>query len=217
MMWGMTTARVERPLYCLPLAAAGVLLVVVSAVIADNGRVSTPERVVFEAINGLPDVLRWPMWVFQLPGLIGLPLVVAGVAMAFRRVRLAIAAVLAIPLKLYVEQPLIKELVDRQRPGRTQDDPVLRDVPASGESFPSGHAVVAFTLAVLLTPYLGRRWRIVVWALATLNAVARVYLGAHNPLDVVAGAGAGLVIGGVLTLLIGVSRPSERAGVTAPP
>jgi undecaprenyl-diphosphatase len=31
-----------------------------------------------------------------------------------------------------------------------------------------------------------------------------VYLGAHNPLDVVAGAGAGLLLGGLLTLLVGV-------------
>jgi membrane-associated phospholipid phosphatase len=27
------------------------------------------------------------------------------------------------------------------------------------------------------------RWAIVAFALAVLNAVARVYLGAHNPLD----------------------------------
>jgi len=39
-----------------------------------------------------------------------------------------------------------------------------------------------------------------------------VYLGAHNPLDVVAGAGAGLLLGGLLTLLVGVpaGRPTGR-------
>jgi undecaprenyl-diphosphatase len=34
--------------------------------------------------------------------------------------------------------------------------------------------------------------------------VARVYLGAHNPLDVVAGGAAGIVIAASLNLLVGV-------------
>jgi undecaprenyl-diphosphatase len=34
---------------------------------------------------------------------------------------------------------------------------------------------------------------------------ARLYLGAHNPLDVLGGIGAGLVVGGVTNLLLGVS------------
>jgi len=204
-------ARVIRPWYMLVFALVGVVVVVVSSAIAYDGTASAPERFVFEAINGLPDFLRAPMWVFQLAGLIGLPLVVALVALVLRKFRLVLALLLLVPIKIYIEQPLIKGVVDRQRPGRTQDDPILRDVPASGESFPSGHAAVAFSLAVLLTPYLGRRWRIVVWTTAVLNSVARIYLGAHNPLDVVAGAGAGLVMGGLLTFLVGVPATPERS------
>jgi len=49
----------------------------------------------------------------------------------------------------------------------------------------SGHAITAWALAVVLRPYLGRTWRWVPAAIATFNAIARVYLGAHNPLDVI--------------------------------
>ena len=44
----------------------------------------------------------------------------------------------------------------------------------------------------------GRRDR---FALAVTVAVGRVYVGAHNPLDVTAGFGAGLVIGAVMGAL----------------
>jgi undecaprenyl-diphosphatase len=103
-------------------------------------------------------------------------------------------------------------------------DPILRGVPEAGASFPSGHAVLAFSLVALLSPYLPRKWVPLLWVLAVLNATARVYLGAHNPLDVVCGAGAGLFMGGVLTFVIGVpegaqigARKSVRSsGIPAP-
>ena len=37
----------------------------------------------------------------------------------------------------------------------------------------------------------------------TLVAVGRVYVGAHNPLDVTAGFGMGLLLGAVLTIPLG--------------
>ena len=37
--------------------------------------------------------------------------------------------------------------------------------------------------------------------------VGRVYVGAHNPLDVICGAGLGVAIGSVLNLVVGV--PAE--------
>jgi membrane-associated phospholipid phosphatase len=214
-----SASRVVRPPYLLVLALVGAAIAGLSTLAVRDGTVGPVEQAVFELINHLPDYLQWPMWIFQLLGLIGTPLAVAVVALVFRRWRLALAAALAIPLKLYVEQPLLKSLVDRERPGTTEPDPILRDVPATGESFPSGHAAVAFTLATILTPYLNTRWRIVIWALAVMNSVARIYLGAHNPLDVIGGAGAGLVMGGLLTYLIGVQvrdKPKTDAPDAAP-
>ncbi|MBW3641814.1 MAG: hypothetical protein KY447_02755 [Actinobacteria bacterium] len=46
------------------------------------------------------------------------------------------------------------------------------------------------------------RWKAFAWAIVVLNGVARVYVGAHNELDVVGAAGLGLVIGAPLHLLL---------------
>ena len=204
----------------LAFVAAGALLVVGTSLIARTGRVGGAERLVFTAINGLPEFLRWPMWSFQLLGLLGVPLIVALIAVARRRLRLRLAAALValVPLKLLLEKGILKQLVHRERPGVTEPDALLRDVPSAGPSFPSGHAIIAFGIAALLTPYLRRGGLVVVWTLAALNGVARVYLGAHNPLDVVCGAGAGLLLGGALTLVLG-ARPAPQpapAPVRAP-
>lgn len=202
--------RIARPGRALSWAAGGLVAAVVAAVVASSGRVGGAERAVFESVNGLPDALRWPMWVFQLLGLVLLPLAVAAIALAYRRIRLAIALAALVPLKLLAEKAVVKQLVHRERPGSTEPGAVLRDVPSAGNSFPSGHAIIAFGIATLLTPYLGRWGRAVVWTLAVLNGVARVYLGAHNPLDVVCGAGVGVVLGALLTVGVGVPRAGER-------
>lgn len=74
---------------------------------------------------------------------------------------------------------------------------VLVLVPRSGDfSFPSDHAVMAGAVAMgaLLVE---RRLGLVASALAVLMAFARVYVGAHFPLDVVAGLALGAVVVGV--------------------
>ena len=61
---------------------------------------------------------------------------------------------------------------------------------ATDSSFPSDHATAAFTMAstALLRGSRGR-WALTVGAL--LVAIARVYVGAHYPADVIAGAALG--------------------------
>ena len=211
---GPVDRRVVRPLWTVWTAAGGLLLVVACGLVAHGGGVPGWERMVFRAANGLPAWLYRPMWLAQLLGVLGTPVLLAILALLWHRWRLALALLLLVPLKLYVELRVVKALVERGRPGQNEPGAVLRDVPPAGLSFPSGHAIVVFAIAVLLLPYLRGLWRAVPFALALLACLARVYLGAHNPLDVVAGAGAGLVRGAPLTLLVGV--PGRRPAVRDP-
>jgi hypothetical protein len=64
-----------------------------------------------------------------------MPLVVAAAALVWRRWRLAAALVLVVPLKLALER-VAKLLVQRQRPGTTVPDAILRGVPHGGLSSP---------------------------------------------------------------------------------
>jgi len=195
---------VRRPAGALWAALAGLALTVAASLGALDGAVSDAEQAVFRWINELPGWLERPMWALQLLGVLITPIAVAVVALILRQWRLALALVLLAPLKLVAERQVLKALVERQRPGQTEPGAILRGVPPAGLSFPSGHAIIAVGMVVLLWPYLGRTGRVIAVLLAVAVGVARVYLGAHNPLDVVAGAGLGLLLGGLLTLLVGV-------------
>jgi membrane-associated phospholipid phosphatase len=191
------------------LLAASLAVFAVCAVIAADGRVGPAERAVFHAVNGLPGWLHQPMLYAQYLGVLGVPLVFAAAALLFRRWRLAAALVLVVPCKLGLER-VAKLLVQRQRPGTTVPDAILRGVPHGGLSFTSGHAIITFAIAGLLVMVLPRRWGVVAIVLAVCNAVARVYLGAHNPLDVVGGAAIGLIIAAVLDMILDVARVHGR-------
>ena len=79
------------------------------------------------------------------------------------------ALIVFVPLKLIVEKAVVKQLVERERPGTTicgaPDDlePTCGnfrgDVPLEGLSFVSGHAIIAWGVATLLWPVLPGRWR----------------------------------------------------------
>ncbi|MFQ1002376.1 phosphatase PAP2 family protein [Modestobacter sp. SSW1-42] len=198
------SVRVQRRHRDAVTAAAGLAGTAVCCWVAASGRVGGAEQAVFRFVNGWPEAWRAPLYGFQLLGVLGMPLLVAVPAAVLRRWRLVLALAALVPVKLVVEHDLLKALVQRERPGTTIPGAVLRDVPSAGLSFPSGHAVIAFGVVVLVAPYLHRRWVVVVLALAVLNGVARVHLGAHAPLDVVGGAAAGMAIGALLQLLVGV-------------
>lgn len=198
-------------------AAVVVSVVVCSAGVAISERgVSAVEERAFRLVNDLPDALRIPMWAGQVLGALLVPVALAGVAAGLRRWRLALALVLLAPAKLLVEYGVIKAVADRQRPAASlcQGDLTclnLRDAPAAGVSMPSGHAMIAMGMWWLVAPYLGPRWRWLALAACLLVGVARVYLGAHNPLDVLVGGAAGIGIAAVLDLALGVPRASTPA------
>jgi len=206
--------RIRRDLVVL---AASLAVFAVCALAAADGRVGAAERAVFHAVNGLPGWLYGPMLLAQYLGVLAMPLVVAVAALAWRRWRLAAALALIVPLKLAAEK-VPKLLVHRERPGTTVPDAILHGVPRAGLSFTSGHAIITFAIAGLLVLVLPRRWGVVAVALASLNAVARVYLGAHNPLDVVGGAAVGVALAAVLDLLLDVARrPGATPRAATPP
>src|SRR5689334_914752 len=191
---------VRRPVDAVTAAVA--LAVLVLAMLAvRNGSVSEVERSVFRAVNDLPAALYPVLWPFQQLGAVLVGPVLAIIAFAFRRVRLGIALLLATVAKLGLER-VVKEIVSRARPGTSigADIHARGTVSLHGPSFVSGHAVLVAALACLVAPYLHGRWRILPWAIVAIVMFTRVYVGAHNPLDVIGGAALGILIGACLNL-----------------
>jgi undecaprenyl-diphosphatase len=163
-------------------------------VVAVAKHVPRAEARVFDWINGLPDAL-WPLlWPpMQLGSFLGSLLVVAAVGVVTRDRRLTLAALVASQAAWWSGK-IVKALVDRGRPASLLSDIRLREN-AGGLGYVSGHTAVAFALAAVLAPSMPARWRPLVWALALIVGTARIYAGAHLPLDVVGGAGVGLLCG----------------------
>ena len=188
--------RVARP-------AAATVAFGVTCLLASDQRYVRGEAGLTEAINDWPGAVGEPLELTMPLGTLGAGLLLTAlVAVVTLRARATFAVLLASFVAWRLDNAA-KELIERPRPpavlGR---DVVLRDSSATGWGFPSGHTTAAFALAAVLHPLLPGRWRWGAWLLAAAVGVARIYVGAHFPLDVVGGAALGAVIGGGAGLLV---------------
>jgi undecaprenyl-diphosphatase len=71
-------------------------------------------------------------------------------------------------------------------------------------------------ITIILLAYLGRPWQIAALVLAIVVPIARMYVAAHLPLDLIGGAALGIAVTSAVNLAIGVPAraPTEntRAG-----
>jgi membrane-associated phospholipid phosphatase len=191
-------------------AAAGAALAVLVLVtlIASDRQVPGWERSLFAAVNECPVLPFAAVWPVMQLGNVGVVLLAGLVAALTRRVRLAAGLIVA-GLLAYWLAKIVKGAVERPRPTGLIEDVVVRGPHVLDHGFVSGHAAVAAVVAAVLLPYVGRRAGVVLVALALLVGLARVYVGAHLPLDVVGGAALAVVVACLVHLALG--RPVRRA------
>jgi membrane-associated phospholipid phosphatase len=178
----------------------GVALAVSSAVFlagahaARTAGVSAFEQRAFRAVNNLPSSLHVPVWALMqlgsLGGALGAGAAVAALGRRPLGLRLAIAGATT-----WAAAKVAKQFVQRGRPEATLEEARVLGRAQSGLGYPSGHAAVAATLAVVAARELGAPWRPVVLGTALAVGPTRVYVGAHLPLDIVGGAAFGVAVG----------------------
>lgn len=95
-------------------------------------------------------------------------------------------------------EKIIKPFIARPRPTIEMGTIILGNNLAD-YSFPSGHATIAFAMAVVLSRK-EPKWKWTFYTLAVLISLSRIYLGVHYPLDVLGGGALGWGIGSITLL-----------------
>ena len=181
-------------------------VVVSLAVLAGSWRAALGHRVgprelrLFRAVNDATDAVRVPLWLVMQAGAFG-AVWVAGALLWFADERSGAVVTVVTGTAVWVGVKLVKPLVGRGRPADVLDGVRLRDTTASGLGYPSGHAAVAVTLALVATIGTAPGVQLAAVLVAGSTGVARVYVGAHLPLDVAGGFAIGGVLGSVVALM----------------
>ena len=181
-----------------PIALAGLILFIADAWVVQTQGFNTFDRAVELFVQGFPwgpvvyvfAAINWLAGYYQ----VGFGLLVGVAFFAWDR---RAGWLILIGSGASLIDNLIKLSFQRQRPSA---DLVQILAPASGYSFPSGHAVFFTWLSVMvasaLAPKIHPRLRPMLWTAALLvilaTSLARVYGGAHWPTDVLGGLLLGL-------------------------
>ncbi len=206
------TKAYRSPRY-VALGLLALLVFVGSLLLVDTERLPGPlEIAVFELINGLGSWLAYILYPLgQYGAVIAVPLVALILVLFGRKIRPAVYVLIA-GIGAWVVAKLFKELIDRGRPAEFLDNVVYHGPEKFiGLGFPSGHSAVAAAITTVLWPFVSPFTRRALLLLTGAVMFSRVYTGAHFPLDVVAGAALGVIVGSVVVLVLGV--PMKRVNL----
>jgi len=151
-----------------------------------------------------------PKWLDRIMSVItqfGSGLACLGIALAFYMTgnsQLSYELILG-TLTLWMMVELVKFIIHRSRPFILLVQARIVGYRAKGRSFPSGHTSQAFFLATLTAQHFhaGIWLVLLLYAAALLVGITRMYVGAHYPRDVLAGAILGSIWGSVGVIVDG--------------
>ncbi len=148
----------------------------------------------FSKINNLAGEFLWLDWLgIFLASWLGYVLVAALILLFFRRKIVILLAILAAIFARLGIVELIRWLYFRPRPFIENHINILVDY-SNKASFPSGHAAFFFGLSAVVFLY-NKKAGILFFIGSFLICLARVFVGIHWPLDILAGAGVGIFSG----------------------
>ncbi|HSP04873.1 MAG TPA: phosphatase PAP2 family protein [Acidimicrobiales bacterium] len=184
---------------------------------ARRGELRAAEARWFSGVNGISE--RWlaPAWVVMQAGSLGGALGIGGaVAASGHRDlgrRLALVGSLA-----WAGSKLVKPLANRGRPSSVVEVARILGRAQTGLGYPSGHAAVAVAMATAAGSQVPPAWKVPTWSAVAVVAAARIYVGAHLPLDVAGGAALGLATERIVRVVRGPAgrRAPQRAPGAAP-
>jgi membrane-associated phospholipid phosphatase len=189
---------------------------VATAVLAESWRrartltVSSREEKVFRTFNDAPDQVHIPAWAVMQSGSLAAVLVVSGELV--RRGRYDSAAkACTIGVATWAGLKKLKPFVGRGRPERHLEQVSVRGPAQTGLGYPSGHSAVSLTLALIVFKDASPAIRAAALAAAGITGGARMYVGAHLPLDVAGGFAIGVLCGNAVnsvTEAMGRPRPA---------
>lgn len=164
-------------------------LLAVSLVWAVGQKIDVWVFTLFNSRGQRPQWLDWVMITFTQAGNGVFAYIVAGVV--FLRIQHMLAYELMFgTLTLWLAVELMKILIRRARPYSALTGARVVGERAGGHSFPSGHTSQAFFMASLFAHYLqgGIAVAVILYGIAILVGVTRMYVGMHYPRDVIGGA-----------------------------
>lgn len=190
----------KNPMYVF-YAIGSLLLLLIAVYLETSTQVGSFEKSLFELINALPGILT-PFFVLIM-GLGSLIAVIALTIYYYVTKRIDIAyRVFVGSITAWVLSVVLQQWIKSPRPDLALGETFSR-IEVTGYDFPSSYMAIATVLGLILSLYVSRSRRKLLYYLILLVAIGGLYLGINLPIDIVAGYAVGLFSFSVVSLFFG--------------